>query len=228
MPTNRMSLTLAAVRTTATGTPRPSQRTWRLVPSLPRSVGLGPVRSPLLAPSPRRCRGNTRSNRYRAARRNRAASRRTSFERRQPWSTRRNVDSKCCDSQTRRGSHPTDSRCVVDRECRSSRCGRRPADDRLSDYAVVSVSKPLPGPKARRGWLQSCAPFERLITIDRRSQIFATRFESPLLARLQTRANTPRWTLGVWWEDRVATRKGLVAAVPADAERRLHRRVPRR
>src|SRR3954447_1992836 len=42
----RVSLTLAAVATHATGTPSPSTATLYLVPCLARSVGLGPVRSP--------------------------------------------------------------------------------------------------------------------------------------------------------------------------------------
>src|SRR6476659_6866870 len=41
-----VSLTLAAVARQATGTPSPSVAMWYLVPLLPRSVGLGPVRSP--------------------------------------------------------------------------------------------------------------------------------------------------------------------------------------
>src|SRR3954463_14727065 len=41
-----VSLTLAAVARQATGTPSPSVAMWYLVPRLPRSVGLGPVRSP--------------------------------------------------------------------------------------------------------------------------------------------------------------------------------------
>src|SRR3954468_20209148 len=42
----RVSLTLAAVAAQATGTPSPVVAMWYLVPRLPRSVGLGPVRSP--------------------------------------------------------------------------------------------------------------------------------------------------------------------------------------
>src|SRR3954453_23489428 len=42
----RVSLTLAAVAAQATGTPSPLVAMWYLVPRLPRSVGLGPVRSP--------------------------------------------------------------------------------------------------------------------------------------------------------------------------------------
>jgi hypothetical protein len=38
---------LAAVSSTPIGTPRPSVRTWRFVPSFARSVGLGPVWPPL-------------------------------------------------------------------------------------------------------------------------------------------------------------------------------------
>jgi hypothetical protein len=38
-----MSGTFAAVITTASGTPPPSVRTWRLVPDFARSVGFGPV-----------------------------------------------------------------------------------------------------------------------------------------------------------------------------------------
>src|SRR4051795_3427943 len=41
-----VSLTLAAVARQATGTPSRSVAMWYLVPLLPRSVGLGPVRSP--------------------------------------------------------------------------------------------------------------------------------------------------------------------------------------
>src|SRR5688500_17674182 len=41
-----VSLTLAAIAAQAIGTPSPSTATWYLVPRLPRSVGLGPVRSP--------------------------------------------------------------------------------------------------------------------------------------------------------------------------------------
>src|ERR687898_1139840 len=42
----KVSLTLAAVAAQATGTPSPVVAMWYLVPRLPRSVGLGPVRSP--------------------------------------------------------------------------------------------------------------------------------------------------------------------------------------
>ena len=42
----RVSLTLAAVAAQATGTPSPMVAMWYLVPRLPRSVGLGPVKSP--------------------------------------------------------------------------------------------------------------------------------------------------------------------------------------
>src|SRR4051812_39100079 len=45
-PKASVSLTLAAVARQATGTPSPSVAMWYLVPLLPRSVGLGPVRSP--------------------------------------------------------------------------------------------------------------------------------------------------------------------------------------
>src|SRR3954466_8784682 len=41
-----VSLTFAAVARQAIGTPSPSVAMWYLVPLLPRSVGLGPVRSP--------------------------------------------------------------------------------------------------------------------------------------------------------------------------------------
>src|SRR4051794_19969980 len=43
---SRVSLTFAAVAAQATGTPSPVVAMWYLVPRLPRSVGLGPVRSP--------------------------------------------------------------------------------------------------------------------------------------------------------------------------------------
>jgi hypothetical protein len=42
----RLSWTFAAVSRMASGTPWPSVMTWRFDPALPRSVGLGPVRSP--------------------------------------------------------------------------------------------------------------------------------------------------------------------------------------
>lgn len=45
-PIRRWSLTLAPAMTTPTGTPRPSVRTERLTPRLPRSVGLRPVLPP--------------------------------------------------------------------------------------------------------------------------------------------------------------------------------------
>src|SRR5215218_7950187 len=41
-----MSVRFAALRTTAKGAPRRSSSTWRLVPSLPRLVGSGPVAAP--------------------------------------------------------------------------------------------------------------------------------------------------------------------------------------
>jgi hypothetical protein len=46
------SLRLAPVSWMARGTPRPSQTRWRLLPSLARSVGFGPVCSPQKLPGP--------------------------------------------------------------------------------------------------------------------------------------------------------------------------------
>lgn len=55
-PTSHLSCVLAADRTTEIGTPRASVMRCRFTPNFPRSVGFLPVRSPLLAPLPRRCR----------------------------------------------------------------------------------------------------------------------------------------------------------------------------
>jgi hypothetical protein len=58
-----LSGTFAPLMSAAIGTPRPSVRMWRFTPLFARSVGFGPVRSPLLAPSPRRCQASSTSTR---------------------------------------------------------------------------------------------------------------------------------------------------------------------
>ena len=69
-PTTHVSWTCAPVMPAATGTPRPSVKMCRVTPRFARSVGFGPVWSPLWAPSPWRypttstptgCRGGRRS-----------------------------------------------------------------------------------------------------------------------------------------------------------------------
>src|SRR5215217_5429540 len=45
-----VSLTLAAVTTAVSGSPRPSQTRWSLLPGLPRSTGFAPTWSPALGP----------------------------------------------------------------------------------------------------------------------------------------------------------------------------------
>jgi hypothetical protein len=66
--------TLAPVISAAIGTPRPSVRMWRFTPLFARSVGFGPVRSPLLVPSPKRCRASSTSMRSRVGRRSSSAA----------------------------------------------------------------------------------------------------------------------------------------------------------
>ena len=157
-PITFASGTFAPVMSAAMGTPRPSVRMCRLTPLFARSVGLGPVRSPLLAPSPRRCRASSTSAPRRAdrgsSRRVRDESRRT---RRAP-PTSENAGGRSSLNRSRSATPSTDSPSSAGTGCPPSPPGRERRVGRLAASLAPAVSAARSDATKRRERRQTWLP----------------------------------------------------------------------
>jgi hypothetical protein len=135
--------TLAPVISAAIGTPRASVRIWRFTPLFARSVGFGPVRSPLLAPSPKRCRASSTSTRFRVGRRSSSAALDGSRRTRRASPIAETASGTSSRSQTRSAAPSIGSPSSSDRGSPPSPHGQPREDGRLS------VSLALRGSAAR-------------------------------------------------------------------------------
>ena len=127
----------------AIGTPRPSVKIWRFTPLFARSVGFGPVRSPLLAPSPRRYRANSISTQSRVGRRSSSAARGGLLRTRRAAPTFENAGGTWSPNRNRSAMPSTGSQSSADRGCLPSPLAPRRAADHLA------ASQPLAGSAAR-------------------------------------------------------------------------------
>jgi hypothetical protein len=129
------SNTFAPVMRAANGTPRASARMCRFTPRLPRSVGLRPVRSPLLAPSPSRCRAPPTSTGCRVSCRSSAAARRAAAGTRLPRTTGETAGGRSSPSRTGWAAPSSSARIVAIRRGRALRAStqRAPGDQDARD-----------------------------------------------------------------------------------------------
>jgi len=132
--------TFAPLISAAIGTPRPSVNIWGFTPLFARSVGFGPVRSPLLAPSLRRCRENSISTRCRVAHHSRSATRNESPRTRQAAPTSENADGTSSPSRSRSATPSTGNRSSTGRGCLPSPLALQPAVDHLAASLALAGS----------------------------------------------------------------------------------------
>ena len=145
-PTTHLSWTFAPVMHAATGTPRPSVKMCRFTPRFARSVGFGPVWSPLLAPSPWRCPTTSTPTGYRGGRRSSAPTARRSARTPAPEPTVKTGDDTSSPTGTGPAAPSTDSRCAGGTRSRPAPPGQVPAG------AHPAAG---PGPQARGARLAS-------------------------------------------------------------------------
>jgi hypothetical protein len=157
-PIIALSGTLAPVINAASGTPRPSGRMWRLTPFFARSVGFGPVRSPLLAPSPRRCRGSSTSRRSRVDHRSNSAARDESPRTRRAEPNSSNAGGMSSPSRIRSAALSTDSLSSTGTGFRPSRLALRLAGGLPSASAAPQVSAARSDARERRAHRQTWLP----------------------------------------------------------------------
>jgi hypothetical protein len=124
--------TFAPLMSAASGTPRPSVKICLFTPLFARSVGFGPVRSPLLAPSPRRCRVSSTSTRCRDVRRSSSAARGESPRIHRAAPTSESAGDTSTLSRSRSVAPSTDNPFSDDRGCQPSLLALPPADGRPS------------------------------------------------------------------------------------------------
>lgn len=137
-----LSCRLAPVKQTASGVPRRSATTWRFVPGLPRSVGLGPVCWPPFLPGRWRCPGTRGSNRSGRPRRAGPAGRGGDVPRRPPPANR---EAAASTSSPRRSpvpaaASPRECRSGAQRRCPSNRRGREGAATRPWVWAAPAAT----------------------------------------------------------------------------------------
>jgi len=150
--------TFAPLISAAIGTPRPSVNIWRFTPLFARSVGFGPVRSPLLAPSLRRCRENSISTRCRVVHRSRSTTRDESPRTRRAGPTSENADGTSSLSRSRSATPSTGSPFSTDRGCPPSPLALRPVADRLAASRALAGSRARFDATVRRAHQQTLLP----------------------------------------------------------------------
>jgi hypothetical protein len=118
--------TFAPLMSAASGTPRPSVRMCRFTPIFARSVGFGPVRSPLLAPSLRRCRASSTSTRCRDGHRRSSATLGGWLRTRRAVPTSGNEGGTSSQSRNHSAAPSTDNPSSADTGCPPSRFELQP------------------------------------------------------------------------------------------------------
>ena len=150
--------TFAPLIRAAIGTPRPSVKMWRFTPLFARSVGFGPVRSPLLAPSQRRYRVNSISKKFLDGHRNTSAAHGGSTRTRRAGPSAESASGRSSQSRNRSAALSTDNPFSVDTGSRPSRFGMRQEGVRLSACRAPAGLAVRFDATARRAHLQTWLP----------------------------------------------------------------------
>jgi len=142
------SFLLAAVSWMASGIPRESQIRWRLLPSLARSVGLGPVNCPQKQLGLNSCRLQPWTSRFESNERANRAAQNESNPKYQPAANHASVSSRSyrTRSPTPWAAFPKECHCGGQIQCPSGKRDQAHVAVRLSAWAeaVTKVAEPNP------------------------------------------------------------------------------------